>query len=60
MSLLIVILVAVIIFVCALTLVDMLPVAGNGKQIIKILLILFALVWLLQNFVVHAGGYYVR
>ena len=60
MGLLIALLVAALIFFCAFALVDMMPVDGRGKQILKIILVLIALVWLLQNFVHPWGGWYLR
>lgn len=62
MGILISLLIAIIIFVMAFWLVDLLPApfTPGAKNIIKILLILIAIVWLLQEFFHPFGGYYIR
>ena len=63
MGILITLLIFAIILVVALWVVDLLPtppLTAQIKQIFKLVLVLFALIWLLQNFWLHAGGYYIH
>lgn len=53
-------LIAAVLIIFALMIVDMMPVDVRFKQILKIVCLLLAFVWLLQEFAIHAGGYYIR
>jgi len=64
MGTLISLLVFVLILVIALWVVDLLVgtlgLPAKAVQIIKVILVLIAVLWLLQNFVFHVGGFYLR